>query len=61
MEKKISYVKDRIWSELDDNQKSLMLRFKTQITKMLLDDLLRYVYQKYPEFTTNSTIKEKYL
>ena len=60
-EKGIRYIEERVWGRLEPYQESLMRKFKTQITKIPLDELLRYVYQKYPEYTENSTIKEKYL
>lgn len=60
-ERGLKYVKEKIWSELTDNQKSVIIRLKTQINNMLLDDLLSYVYRKYPEYAKESKIKERYL
>ena len=66
-EKGVRYSKEKIWDLLGEYQKSLMLKFKTQIVKIPLDDLLSYVYKSnsilfpYPDYTENSTIREKYL
>lgn len=60
-EKGIRYSKEKLWVLLEGYQKSLMLKFKTQIVKIPLDDLLSYVYKTYPHYTENSTIREKYL
>lgn len=60
-EKGISYVEEKIWSQLTDNQKSVIIRLKTQVNNMLLDDLLSYVYRKYPEYTEESKIRDRYL
>ncbi|MDO5574941.1 MAG: hypothetical protein Q4G60_13290 [bacterium] len=57
----LEYTEQRVWSELTDIQKSVIIRLKTQINNMLLDDLLNYVYNKYPEYAENSIIREKYL
>lgn len=53
--------KRMIWPQLTDNQKSVIIRLKKQINSMLLDDLLSYVYKKYPEYAKESLIKDKYL
>ena len=55
-EKGVRYSKEKIWDLLGEYQKSLMLKFKTQIVKIPLDDLLSYVYKSYPDYTENSTI-----
>ena len=60
-EKGIRYVETRLWNSLGEYQVSTLCRFKTQISRITLDDLLRYVYNKYLEYTENSTIKDKYL
>ena len=56
-EKGVRYSKEKIWDLLGEYQKSLMLKFKTQIVKIPLDDLLSYVYKSYPDYTENSTIR----
>ncbi len=55
-----SFVQEQLWEELTDNQRSLLERFKHQINSMDLDALLRYIYGKYPEYTTESLIRDKY-
>ena len=60
-ERGLKYAKEKIWAELTDNQKSVIIRLKTQVNSMLLDDLLSYVYRKYPDFAKESKIKERYL
>lgn len=60
-EKGENYTRETIWPQLTDNQKSVIIRLKKQINSMLLDDLLSYVYKKYPEYAKESLIKDKYL
>ncbi len=55
------YVKEKIWELLSEKQKEKLKLFKAQINKISLDALLRYVYNKYPEETTESIIADKYL
>lgn len=50
-----------IWSILSDNQKNLLIKFKTKLNKSPLDRILEYVYNKYPDYTDKSLIREKYL
>ncbi len=57
----VRYVEERIWNNFNINQKSTIMRFKKQINNMPLDDLLAYVYKKYPEFAEESLIKGRYL
>jgi hypothetical protein len=47
-----------IWERLPDKEKESLIRIKRQFNKMNLRQLLRYVYNKYPDFTTASEIKE---
>lgn len=60
-EKGENYTRETVWPQLTDNQKSVIIRLKKQINSMLLDDLLSYVYKKYPEYAKESLIKDKYL
>lgn len=60
-EKGENYMREIIWPQLTDNQKSVIIRLKKRINSMLLDDLLSYVYKKYPEYAKESLIKDKYL
>lgn len=50
-----------LYSTLKEEQKHLLKAFKAQITKSTLRALLKYVYNKYPEFTTHSKIADKVL
>ena len=59
--KGMHYVEENIWNQLTDNQRSVIIRLKTQVNNMLLDDLLSYVYRKYPEYAEESQIKDRYL
>lgn len=60
-DKGMKYVAENIWVQLTDNQRSVIIRLKTQINNMLLDDLLSYVYRKYPEYAEESKIRDRYL
>lgn len=55
------YVEEKIWKRFSDQQKNNLQLFKTKINTTTLDVLLRYVYNKYPEFTTKSIIADKYI
>jgi hypothetical protein len=55
------YVEDKIWDKLSGPQKQKLQQFKRQINTISLDSLLGYVYNKYPESTENSLIKNRYL
>ncbi|HCC52823.1 MAG TPA: hypothetical protein DEQ30_12865 [Porphyromonadaceae bacterium] len=57
----VKYVKENIWSEYSDNQKQNLKKFKAQINAISLDVLLRYVYNRYPDYAKNSLIANKYL
>ena len=57
----INYVKENVWSEYSDLQKSNLKKYKAQINTISLDALLRYVYNKYPESAKNSLVINKYL
>jgi hypothetical protein len=57
----LRYVEDKVWGLLSQKQKEKLQAFKSQINKISLDALLRYVYNKYPEETTQSKIANKYL
>ena len=57
----LKYVEEKVWDLLSQKQKEKLKVFKSQINKISLDALLRYVYNKYPEETTESKIAKKYL
>lgn len=46
---------------LSSTQKNLLSEFKSRCQRVSLNDLIQYVYQKYPKYTVNSKIKDKYL
>jgi uncharacterized protein YwgA len=56
-----SYVKDKVWDLFSEFQKRILIDFKKQINAISLDSLLRYVYNKYPDYTGKSIIADKYL
>ncbi len=55
------YVENNIWGCFTKIQKDKLRAFKSQINKISLDSLLRYVYTKYPEDAKKSKIADKYL
>lgn len=57
----VKYVEERVWTCFTEAQREKLRAFKGQINKILLDTLLRYVYNKYPEDTEKSVIADKYL
>jgi uncharacterized protein YwgA len=57
----IKYVKDNIWGVFSNTQKNNLIEFKRRINTISLDSLLKYVYNKYEEYTEKSIIAEKYL
>ena len=48
------------WHQLSENQQYLLAKFKTKMVESSLDEILEYVYKKYPTYAENSLIKEKY-
>lgn len=57
----LKYIEEKVWGLLSLKQKEKLQTFKAQINRISLDALLRYVYNKYPEETTESKIAKKYL
>ena len=55
------YFEDKILNELSEEQQKLLINFKRKINSLSLDQILSYVYNKYPDSTEKSVIKEKYL
>lgn len=53
------YVNSKIIPELTSEQLSMLLQFKKKITSLSPKQILRYVYTKYPDFTSNSLIKDE--
>jgi uncharacterized protein YwgA len=57
----IKYVEDNVWGSFSDQQKQNLIDFKKKINSISLDTLLRYVYNKYKDYTDKSVIAGKYL
>lgn len=53
------YVNSKIIPELTPEQLSMLLQFKKKITSLSPKQILRYVYTKYPKYTSNSLIKDE--
>lgn len=53
------YVNRKIIPELTSEQLSMLLQFKKKITSLSPKQILRYVYTKYPKYTSNSLIKDE--
>lgn len=53
------YVSKKICPELTAEQLAMLLQFKKKITSLSPKQILRYVYTKYPDFTSNSLIKNE--
>jgi uncharacterized protein YwgA len=54
-----SFVHDELLSELAEEQQGLLDEFKRRCTGVPLRALLRYVYDKYPDMTTKSKIRQE--
>jgi len=50
-----------LYSSLSPSQQKLLRDFKARLQKAPLRAMLKYVYEKYPEFTIRSKIKEEVL
>lgn len=55
------YVIDNILPLVNKNNISLLEKFKEKITSLPAKHILKYVYLKYPEYTSKSLIKDKVL
>ena len=53
------YVSEKIYPQLTAEQLVMLLQFKKKITSLSPKQILRYVYTKYPDFTSNSLIKNE--
>lgn len=53
------YVSKKICPKLTAEQLAMLLQFKKKITSLSPKQILRYVYTKYPDFTSNSLIKNE--
>lgn len=59
MEQGKKFVQDELLPHLNSDQVETLILFKKRINQMRLQDLLSYVYRKYPEYAVNSLIKDK--
>lgn len=59
LEKGKNFVEEKLLPLLNDHQIETLTLYKKRINQMRLQDLLSYVYRKYPEYTVNSLIKDK--
>lgn len=59
-EKGISFTQE-LFSQLSDSQKVFLQQFKKKFNSTPLKAILRYVYQAYPDASTNSIIKDNIL
>ncbi|MEA5014304.1 MAG: hypothetical protein VB099_07065 [Candidatus Limiplasma sp.] len=55
------YVEQKIEPLLTEEHKAVLVNFKKQINLLTPKKILYYVYSKYPDFTTNSLIKDEVL
>ena len=60
-EKGCKYVENNILNNITSDQKKLLIRFKKKINSLTLDSLISYVYNKYPEDTKKSKIRNDYI
>jgi uncharacterized protein YwgA len=54
------YVTNEILPKLDQQTLSLLKTLMTRYSHMSLDELLTYVYQKYPEYTGESQVRDRF-
>jgi hypothetical protein len=47
-----------IWTRIPHDEKQKLIALKRRFNNMNLRQLLRYIYKKYPQYTTESEIKE---
>jgi uncharacterized protein YwgA len=57
----LKYVVENIWGLFSDTQRENLKMFKQQINAISLYSLLRYVYNKYPDYTDKSIIADRYI
>lgn len=55
------FVQKKIIDELSEEQIDILKKFKTKITLLSPKQILKYVYTKYPDFTTKSLIIKEVL
>jgi len=52
---------DALIAELPDNAETVLQTFKDRFARLPLRQLVRYVYERYPEYTDKSEIRDKIL
>ncbi len=57
----IKFVEEKIKNILSTNQIDILRKFKKNISETSLFAILRYIYMKYPDYTTKSKIKNNVL
>lgn len=57
----IKFTKNNVIGQFNKEQIEILSEFKNRINALPLDAILEYVYNKYPESTEKSKIKDKYL
>jgi uncharacterized protein len=60
-EKGKEYIKEKLWKFLDDPKIEALDRLKKSFVETHLKLIIKYVYTRYPEFATESKIKEDIL
>ncbi len=55
------FVESELLAEINEEQRYILEAFKNKITTMPINQLLYYVYTKYPDYTENSIIKDEVL
>lgn len=56
-QKGIDWVEEKLFKKLSETQKNLLREFKKRINSTSLQNILRYTYLQYPDYTTKSQIK----
>jgi uncharacterized protein YwgA len=52
--KGLEFFKEKMYGQLSDNQKEIIIKFKERINEATPQAILRYTYLKYPEYTSKS-------
>jgi len=60
-DKGINWVEKNLLNEIDTVSLELLTKFKKKMSELSLNDILNYVYNKYPKYAKKSKIKDRYL
>jgi len=60
-DKGVKFVEGEIYNRISANQEEILTNFKARLNEATLSAILRYVYKKYPEFSKESQIQDRYL